>query len=217
MVHENILIQVQCEGDYWSWKISYPDGSNMTSGEEALSERGAWEEVCRRMEGTAPCAVVQEFRDERKALLARASTAEALLHLWQHFAAAIARDVLPHDECPSVGEIRVTDLGRISSAVTQMAWDKIEALHRAAGAKAEADKTFAVLRESREKTSDLLEAARSEGAQHEREAVIAWLKLNPGKSRAAECITAMTPLECADAISSGAHVRSQSNTSRRAK
>lgn len=164
------------------------------------------------MVGTAPCAVIQEFRDERKALLARASSAEALLHLWQHFAAGIARDVLPHSERPTVSEITDADLGRISSAVTQMAWDKREALHQAAVAEAGADKTFAAFRDLHEKTSGLLDAARSEGAQQEREAVIAWLRRNPGKSRAAECITAMTPLECADAISSGIHVRSQSNT-----
>ena len=35
--------------------------------------------------------------------------------------------------------------------------------------------------------------------------IVAWLRRNPGKSRAPECITAMTPFEAADAIERGEH------------
>ena len=39
----------------------------------------------------------------------------------------------------------------------------------------------------------------------ERDEIVAWLRRNPGKSRAPECITAMTPFEVADAIERGEH------------
>ena len=52
-----------------------------------------------------------------------------------------------------------------------------------------------------------LAAARAEGATEERAAVVAWLRRNPGVPRAPECITAMTPFECADAIKTGRHAR----------
>ncbi len=208
---ENILIQVQCEGDYWSWKISYPDGSNMTSGEEVLSERGAWEEVFRRMVGAAPCTIVQKSRDERKALIARAASAEATLRLWQHFAAGIARQVARKpDEFPFAGDITNADLGQISSAVAQMVCERREAIHEAAVANSGSDKNFLAFREQQEKAEKAeaaLASARAEGAEEERAAVVAWLRRNPGVPRAPECITAMTPFECADAIKTGRHVR----------
>lgn len=40
----------------------------------------------------------------------------------------------------------------------------------------------------------------------ERAKVVAWLRRNPGVSRAPECITAMTPFEVADAIERGEHL-----------
>ena len=39
----------------------------------------------------------------------------------------------------------------------------------------------------------------------ERDKIVAWLRRNPGVSRAPECITAMTPFEVADAIERGEH------------
>jgi len=51
--------------------------------------------------------------------------------------------------------------------------------------------------------------ARNKGETLEREAVVAWLRRNPGVSRAPECVTAMTPFECADAIERGEHRRKE--------
>jgi hypothetical protein len=51
--------------------------------------------------------------------------------------------------------------------------------------------------------------ARNKGETLEREAVVSWLRRNPGVSRAPECVTAMTPFECADAIERGEHRRKE--------
>jgi hypothetical protein len=48
-------------------------------------------------------------------------------------------------------------------------------------------------------------AAEERGRSAEREEIVAWLRKNPGVPRAPECITAMTPFECADAIEVGRH------------
>jgi hypothetical protein len=48
-----------------------------------------------------------------------------------------------------------------------------------------------------------------EGGEDERRKVVAWLRRNPGVSRASECVTAMTPFETADAIERGERRREE--------
>lgn len=54
---------------------------------------------------------------------------------------------------------------------------------------------------------DLLARVEQGARAVERDKVVAWLRRNPGVSRAPECITAMTPFEVADAIERGEHLR----------
>jgi len=51
----------------------------------------------------------------------------------------------------------------------------------------------------------------------ERADIVAFLRRNPGVSRAPECITAMTPFECADAIEAGRHLRVSPDGKRRSE
>jgi hypothetical protein len=51
----------------------------------------------------------------------------------------------------------------------------------------------------------------------EREDIVAFLRRNPGVSRAPECITDMTPFECADAIEAGRHLRVSPEGERRSE
>jgi hypothetical protein len=51
----------------------------------------------------------------------------------------------------------------------------------------------------------------------EREDIVAFLRRNPGVSRAPECITAMTPFECADVIEAGRHLRVSPEGERRSE
>lgn len=58
---------------------------------------------------------------------------------------------------------------------------------------------------SRAHVEDLLARVGLRARDVERGRIVAWLRRNPGVSRAPECITAMTPLETADAIERGEH------------
>ena len=58
-----------------------------------------------------------------------------------------------------------------------------------------------------EQAAAALAAAEQRGADRERAAIVAYLRRNPGVSRAPECITAMTPFECAATIAAGRHLR----------
>jgi hypothetical protein len=58
-----------------------------------------------------------------------------------------------------------------------------------------------------EQAAAALAAAEQRGAERERAAIVAYLRRNPGVSRAPECITAMTPVECAATIAAGRHLR----------
>lgn len=76
-------------------------------------------------------------------------------------------------------------------------------------AEVEAARTEAATMRTWAEDAAAAENENAEDARKERAAVVAWLRRNPGVSRAPECVTAMTPFEAADAIERGAHRRKE--------